>query len=295
MRNESSFEQNSFAAAINVIPQSNFAAEFPLHWHQYIEIIICLDEAPSGNEPKIAVDDATHSLNPGELLFIWPGQLHEIISNKSGCLAGIQFSTKVFQEIPESGSMLKHFYGFSKIPVNAERLQKNAFSIFKKIISLNNDESFFLETKMRIELYKLFIIFGEYMRATYPELFTSHTTETVTRINETCRYISENCENELSLNDTAEHAGFSPYYFSRTFKSVTGYSFVEYLTEQRIAKAQTLLADQSLSITDVAYSAGFQSISTFNRAFLQRRGLSPREFRKYYVENENGRTHHDLD
>jgi AraC-like DNA-binding protein len=103
------------------------------------------------------------------------------------------------------------------------------------------------------------------------------------KIQRSCVYITKNCSEDLSLNDVASMAGFSPNYFSRMFKETTGYNFVEYLMIERVRKAQRYLGDNSIPITEVAYLSGFKSISTFNRVFHQIKNCSPRQFRKYMV------------
>ncbi len=113
----------------------------------------------------------------------------------------------------------------------------------------------------------------------YTALYTS---ETLSKIQAACTYISENCEHELSLTDVANHTGYSHAYFSKLFKKITSCSFVEYLTAQRLKTAQVLLADFDIPVTEVAYRSGFKSISTFNRVFRQYKGCSPSDFRKYY-------------
>ena len=95
--------------------------------------------------------------------------------------------------------------------------------------------------------------------------------------------LCEREEQELTLESVADYIGFSSCYFSRIFKQATGYHFVEYLTLQRVKRAQALLSDTSLNITDISYQSGFKSISTFNRVFKQYRSCSPREYRQYYL------------
>ena len=104
------------------------------------------------------------------------------------------------------------------------------------------------------------------------------------KIQGACSYIQENCDQDLSLDEVSRLCGFSSYYFSRCFKRVTTVNFVEYLATQRIKRVQLLLIDTDLSITEVAYQAGFKSLSTFNRVFRQFNGCSPSEYKKYYHE-----------
>ncbi|WP_206747410.1 helix-turn-helix domain-containing protein [Vibrio breoganii] len=54
---------------------------------------------------------------------------------------------------------------------------------------------------------------------------------------------------------------------------------MKYITKLKINKAKVLLKDNSLRISDIVFETGFESISTFNRAFKGQTGLSPSQFR----------------
>ena len=97
-----------------------------------------------------------------------------------------------------------------------------------------------------------------------------------------CSYIDEHCTENLTLDDVAEFSGFSKYHFTRLFRQFTGFTFYRYLNQKRIAKAERILADPSLSVTDVAMASGFSSMSAFIRMFKIMKGCTPSEFRKMY-------------
>ncbi|MGB3986308.1 MAG: helix-turn-helix transcriptional regulator, partial [Limnochordia bacterium] len=73
----------------------------------------------------------------------------------------------------------------------------------------------------------------------------------------------------------------SQYYLSRMFKTVTGLTLIEYLNTIRIQEAQKLLADENLSITEIASLVGYDSQTYFGRMFKRITGLTPREYRKH--------------
>ena len=106
--------------------------------------------------------------------------------------------------------------------------------------------------------------------------------KTMDKINAACRYISENCDKDLTLDSVAESVGFSSCYFSRIFKQTIQRNFVEYLTLQRLKRAQSLLADSDNPITSIAMESGFKSISTFNRVFKSTKKCTPTEFKNMY-------------
>jgi AraC-like DNA-binding protein len=80
-------------------------------------------------------------------------------------------------------------------------------------------------------------------------------------------YINANLEEDLRVNEIAALAGKSDYHFTRLFKQSTGLPVYRYVQEQRIKLAQRLLADRNLTVTEIAYRAGFASHSRFTELF----------------------------
>jgi AraC-like DNA-binding protein len=97
-----------------------------------------------------------------------------------------------------------------------------------------------------------------------------------------CSYIDEHCTENLTLDDAASYSGFSKYHFTRLFKQFTGTTFYKYLNQKRITRAERSLSDMTLSVTDVAMSSGFTSMSAFIRMFKIMKGCTPSEFRRMY-------------
>ena len=96
------------------------------------------------------------------------------------------------------------------------------------------------------------------------------------------KFIEEHSTEELSLLKVARAVNIHPNYLSERFKQVTGINFVEYVAHTRFANACELLERGELTISDIAFSAGFQSLSQFNRVFKRLSGKSPTEFRKVH-------------
>ena len=106
--------------------------------------------------------------------------------------------------------------------------------------------------------------------------------EYIEKFIEICNYISAHCSDELNLETVASMSGFSKFYFSRLFKQFTNVSFYKYVNQKRIEKAAELLTEPKISITNVALSCGFDSLSSFIRMFRIVKGCTPTEFRNMY-------------
>ena len=104
------------------------------------------------------------------------------------------------------------------------------------------------------------------------------------RIRRAVELMHAHLNRELPLEEIASVAHLSPFHFARLFKKLTGASPHAYLATLRNARAQTLLADTDLSISEVSERVGYSSPSHFTKAFRQATGMTPRAFRKAIIQ-----------
>ena len=93
-------------------------------------------------------------------------------------------------------------------------------------------------------------------------------------------YIREHLQDDLTLADVAKAACTSTFYICKLFKRHTGLNITEYVCRLRVEKAQELLQNPQLRISEIAYAVGFQSLTHFNRVFRSLAGQSPSEYRE---------------
>ena len=93
------------------------------------------------------------------------------------------------------------------------------------------------------------------------------------------RYIHNNCAEKLTLNEIADHVNYSVSYLSRIFKEETGESVTAYVNRVRIERAKALLANDALTLTEIASLSGFEDQSYFNKVFKRVYGETPGRFR----------------
>lgn len=97
-------------------------------------------------------------------------------------------------------------------------------------------------------------------------------------LNEIIKYIGENLASPLRLDTVAQEYGYSGRTILRLFKDQLGMTFGTYLRVARIIQAIELLTGPTASVTKVAHEVGYNSISSFGRAFRQLTGVKPREY-----------------
>ncbi|PAD69960.1 AraC family transcriptional regulator [Bacillus sp. 7586-K] len=99
-------------------------------------------------------------------------------------------------------------------------------------------------------------------------------------IQETIEYIEKNLHEELSLENTAQHAGFSKFHYHRIFQKEVGVTVSEYIRYRRIANAANLLLYSDEKIIDIALYYRFESQESFTRSFKKYYQLPPGQYRK---------------
>lgn len=109
----------------------------------------------------------------------------------------------------------------------------------------------------------------------------SQAKEYVARINRVIDYINSNIDKPLTVPELADVATFSQYHFHRIFSALLGETVLSYIQRKRIEKAaNVLIANPSLSITEVALDHGFSGSASFARLFKQSFNMSASEWRK---------------
>lgn len=93
-------------------------------------------------------------------------------------------------------------------------------------------------------------------------------------------YMHEHYDEELSLDQLADLAGFSPKYFAEVFKNTYGHTPMDYLSGIRMNKAKLLLLRSEPLLREVAHQVGYKDEFYFSRKFKKSFGLSPSEYRK---------------
>jgi AraC family transcriptional regulator len=88
-------------------------------------------------------------------------------------------------------------------------------------------------------------------------------------------YIEDNLTEELNIQDIAEKACVSAFYFQRIFNILCGFSVGEYIRNRRLSIAAEELSKADAKVIDVAIKYGYDSPDSFTRAFTKFHGISP--------------------
>lgn len=93
-------------------------------------------------------------------------------------------------------------------------------------------------------------------------------------------YVASHKTSEISLAHVSDHLNVSKSYLCKLFRKVTRLKFSDYVSRVRVEYAKELLLGSDQRISEVAFDAGFQSLTHFNRTFARLAGFSPSQFRR---------------
>ncbi|MCM2680491.1 helix-turn-helix transcriptional regulator [Echinimonas agarilytica] len=235
-------------------------------------------------EGEVEINDVIYSLSPGTLMFVPTLQAHSMRSSASDQdFFLFQYEARLYRELdltPSHQPMM--------VPL-VSKLDQDSAQHLNHLLKWSTElGEQALEWGMKASLLKALLLFIHQQQlkqqlepfdGTSPAV--SH--KSMARILPLLQTIEQGDALRMSLDDAAEFCGMSRYHFSRTFKSLFGQNFKDYLLRRKISAAVSLLIHSEQSIADIAYQCEFTDTAYFCSKFRQQMGQTPGEFRRLLI------------
>ena len=157
-------------------------------------------------------------------------------------------------------------------------------SLMERIDAAVSEEDLFSDLEARaLTMQILTLLLRHY---DYPDRTRPDRGHTVSDAERGMRYINANYRDAITVDDAAGASGMSKSYFMKVFRDLNGVSPWEYVLLKRVAYATGLLKTTQASVLDVAMQSGFNTKSSFNRAFRRVMKTSPAEYRAAVRKSE---------
>ncbi|MBU3111136.1 AraC family transcriptional regulator [Clostridium lacusfryxellense] len=252
----------------------------PHHWHEDIEIIYLVE-----GSVKVGIGNDLYHLKVRDILIIGPGEVHFFLKEmRPSKRAVIQFRMSIYDTFlsgSKDSRVIRPMFTHSKYLTPSTEIHNLMEKQIQLLIRENSEARDGYKLIMKARLYDLAGILIRYMpKGEYSSDVESHHMEKLQKLDKVFEHVDKYYQTNINLEEISKVAGFSLYYFTRFFKENTGVTFVDYLNNFRITKAEWHLMEEMDSITEVAYKSGFNSVKTFNRVFKHLKGCAPMEYRR---------------
>ncbi len=265
-------------SSVRVWP-SNREGHFEMHMHSAVEVIV-----PTQGASVYRMADREYKVEPGQILFIPSNVPHELTEEEGIFRHLILFEPSVLHSLQD----IQQNFQFTQHPIYMREPTETREQVSKLLHELV--ETYFEHRPMwntrcyacLLQVYALLAV--EYRPAQEPQPDAVHRSIDPEIMNMAINYIGDHYTEEVTLEQVAAFAGYSKYYFSRTFRDYFGISFSDYVLVKRINQAANLLVHTDRAIGDVAKDSGFGSIATFNRIFRKHKNCTPTRYRAIYSD-----------
>ena len=255
---------------------------YPTHWHNSIEIIYVLK-----GSLHIKIDTDSFTLNEREVEIINSDESHEIqgMDDNKVLIFNIDpfFIEKYYKDINNIFFYTNSNDDEDQNGPEYEELKTILSQMLCEYVQKLEDYDEEIEELLITLLYHLVNNF-HYLTHEKEEL--KEKTDQLARYHRISKYIYNNYNNNITLQEIAKKEFLSPHYLSHEIKYATGYSFTDLINLTRIEESIKLLLDSDMSISEISDEIGFSHVRYFNKNFKYYYGCTPLQYRKKYATTE---------
>ena len=238
------------------------------HLHRELELV-CMMEG----ETSVYVDSTKHTLRAGDVFLSFPNQIHFYESHENERFYIFIIKPDLMPDLMEAFTT-----GVPTSPIiegAANKLHiRRLFDALAQSCSEESADHNYTDTLRRGYLLALFSELLSMMSITRLSVGDSGALRSIVA------FCDKNYSENLSLSLLEEKLHLNKYYISHLFSEKLGLRFNDYINSLRISEACRYLLHSDYSITEISEIVGFNTLRTFNRAFMKQVGVPPSEYRK---------------
>lgn len=248
----------------------------PYHRHDAYEIYYFVS-----GDVDFYIEQHCYHLNPGDLVIVNTTENHRMRSNSNAAYERYVINIKPFvaerlstdltnlTACFQAHSAQKHIVSLS------EQDRQTFISLYEELHACTEATGYGQDVLLHTCIAKLLVFINTAFQSTsdtatdiMPEL-----------IKDVMDYVHTHLSEDIKLSDIGHAFYLNSSYISQRFKHYTGLTLREYIIDQRIVLAKTLLL-QGMSVTEACEQSGFNDYSNFIRTFTKSTGISPGKYQK---------------
>ncbi|MDT8715147.1 helix-turn-helix domain-containing protein [Clostridium sp. 19966] len=276
-------EYIDFSGKLPVYAEFMTIKEYPIHWNNCIEILYVLK-----GKVYVSINSGTYELVENEVEIINVEEAHRIFSkDKNNKILIFHIDPYFFEKYFNDIENMSFYTNTSEDGIQEseeyDELRTFLSIILCELVQQNDNYDEEIENSLVDLLYHLINNF-HYLMFEQEEL--KENDEQLERYHRIAKYIFNNYNNNITLQDIADKEFLSTHYLSHEIKYATGYSFTELINLTRVDESVKLLLDTEKTISEISDEVGFSHARYYNKNFKFYYKVSPLNFRKKYKVDE---------
>ncbi|MFC4778653.1 helix-turn-helix domain-containing protein [Paenibacillus sp. GCM10023252] len=256
-----------------------------LHWHEHFELILMV-----AGEAVFHIDSQPYDAVPGDILIVPAGGLHVGYSTSNAAIeyVSVVFNPSLLSPITpdpvHAEYMMPYLEGSTHFPVKlpaADLSSGAARHILEQAISEFEAKKRAYQIAVRTYLY---LLLTQLSRQFLPEsrgiASRAAFAKNSDRFKPLIRYVESRYADKLTIGEAAKMVNMNPYHFCKSFKKLTGSTFIEFVNRHRMLAAERLLVESDHTITEIAEQVGCGNPNYFTKMFKQFKGIPPSQVRR---------------
>lgn len=255
-----------------------------IHWHPEAEILYlrsgCIE---------VLVGKQTLLIQPGQIVFIHPGQLHAIRNCSEPSYYDAFVYSMALLTLPDA-----HFFqqeiiaplqsGSKRFPTVLKPDEPGYGEVSNALDTVCKEDANAPQYKRTVfsSLVRLYLALeGQLLPVSVDAMGKNHET-----LKKCLQYMSAHLHEHLTLEDIAGQVHLHPNYLCALFKDYTGQTVFQHLIRMRIDRAAELFRTRSISVADAAAACGFENPGFFAKKFKALMGISPKAYSQQYTKKK---------
>ncbi len=264
-----------------LIHQAHHTKDLPYHYHKIIQILFLVK-----GEAVLYLNGKKFNVKDLDFIYINKMDKHKLIPDLNTSIVYVLEFDPALLKNKKLDSISEFYNNLNDenkiISIDSPNLSKVILNLKDMLYEIQykyEDYQLFLENR----LVDILLLIKRHYIIKEPEFNQTDEDEyNKNIIKNVLDYIETHYYEKLTLDTIAHTAHLSKRQFTRIFKKVTGITFVEYLNNIRIKKAQEMLSTSNNEIIYVCFETGFNDLSYFYRLFKKYTGLTPKEYLKIH-------------
>ncbi|MDD3411096.1 MAG: AraC family transcriptional regulator [Eubacteriales bacterium] len=255
------------------------------HVHEHFELLYC-----TSGSFELWINEGRFLLTEGSAALIDPMEAHQsrALTPDENAYIVLKFMPEALASAEQAAYEMKYILPYLRIGARrkvytADELSgSHVYGLLTELLTESAQQSFGYEMAIRANVERVFLWFLRAWHAQNP--MDELAQPMLTRLQLAFAYMEAHAEENIGMEEVAEHCGMGYSTFSRFFAQATHKSFPAYLVQLRLSKASIQLIRTRQPITEIALESGFSTTSYFIQCFRKRFQLTPREYRRLYQQ-----------